>query len=83
MVLCVDEKTSLQPRTRKAATWAAQPGKPVRVERRASPAAGSGSAADAGGSQLPGQGTGYPAPSPQTRTCAINASGSSGANSLR
>ena len=33
MVLCVDEKTSLQPRTRKAATWAAQPGKPVRVER--------------------------------------------------
>ena len=33
MVLCMDEKTSLQPRTRKAATWAAQPGKPVRVER--------------------------------------------------
>ena len=32
MVLCVDEKTSLQPRTRKAATLAAQPGKPVRVE---------------------------------------------------
>jgi hypothetical protein len=32
MVLCVDEKTSLQPRTRKAPTWAAQPGQPVRVE---------------------------------------------------
>jgi transposase len=32
MVLCVDEKTSLQPRTRKAPTWAAQPGRPVRVE---------------------------------------------------
>ena len=32
MVLCVDEKTSLQPRTRKAPTWAAQPGMPVRVE---------------------------------------------------
>jgi hypothetical protein len=32
MVLCVDEKTSLQPRTRKAPTVAAQPGQPVRVE---------------------------------------------------
>jgi transposase len=32
MVLCVDEKTSLQPRTRKAPTLAAQPGMPVRVE---------------------------------------------------
>jgi hypothetical protein len=33
MVLCVDEKTSLQPRTRKPATLAAQPDLPVRVER--------------------------------------------------
>jgi transposase len=32
MVRCVDEKTSLQPRTRKAPTLAAQPGRPVRVE---------------------------------------------------
>jgi transposase len=32
MVLCVDEKTSLQPRTRKAPTRPAQPGLPVRVE---------------------------------------------------
>jgi transposase len=32
MVLCVDEKTSLQPRTRKSATLPAQPGMPVRVE---------------------------------------------------
>src|SRR5262245_10282989 len=32
MVLCVDEKTSLQPRTRKAPTRAARPGQPVRVE---------------------------------------------------
>lgn len=32
MVLCGDEKTSLQPRTRKAPTLAAQPGRPVRVE---------------------------------------------------
>jgi transposase len=32
MVLCVDEKTSLQPRTRKTATKPAQPGMPVRVE---------------------------------------------------
>jgi len=32
MVLCVDEKTSLQPRTRTAPTLAAQPGRPVRVE---------------------------------------------------
>ena len=32
VVLCVDEKTSLQPRTRKAPTLAAQPGLPVRVE---------------------------------------------------
>src|SRR5215510_135178 len=32
MVLCVDEKTSVQPRTRKAPTLAAQPEKPVRVE---------------------------------------------------
>ena len=32
MVLCEDEKTSLQPRTRKAATLPAQPGRPVRVE---------------------------------------------------
>lgn len=31
-VLCVDEKTSLQPRTRTASTLAAQPGHPVRVE---------------------------------------------------
>ena len=33
--------------------------------------------------RFPGKGTGYPAPSPQTRTCAINASGSSVASSLR
>ena len=32
MVLCADEKTSLQPRTRKSATLPAQPGLPVRVE---------------------------------------------------
>jgi hypothetical protein len=32
MVLCVDEQTSLQPRTRKAPILAAQPGRPVRVE---------------------------------------------------
>lgn len=32
MVLCVEEKTSVQPRTRKAPTLAAQPGRPVRVE---------------------------------------------------
>ena len=32
MVLCVDEKTSLQPRTRQAPTLAAQPGQPGRVE---------------------------------------------------
>jgi transposase len=32
MVLCVDEKTSLQPRTRKSPTLAAQPGHPIRVE---------------------------------------------------
>ncbi len=32
MVLCVDEKTSLQPRPRKSPTLAAQPGRPVRVE---------------------------------------------------
>jgi hypothetical protein len=31
-VLCVDEKTSLQPRTRKAATRPAQPGQAVQVE---------------------------------------------------
>ena len=31
MVLCVDETTSLQPRTRKAPTRAAQPGQPMRV----------------------------------------------------
>jgi transposase len=31
-VLCVDEKTSLQPRTRKSPTLAAQPGLPIRVE---------------------------------------------------
>jgi hypothetical protein len=31
MVLCVDEKTSLQPRTRKAPPVAAHPGRPVRV----------------------------------------------------
>jgi hypothetical protein len=31
-VLCVDETTRLQPRTRKAPTLAAQPGQPVRVE---------------------------------------------------
>src|SRR5438132_4466148 len=32
MVLCVDEKTSLQPRTRRSPTLAAGPGLPVRVE---------------------------------------------------
>jgi transposase len=32
MVLCVDEKTSLQPRTRKSPTLPAQPAMPVRVE---------------------------------------------------
>lgn len=32
MVLCVDEKTSLQPRTRKSPTLPAQPGRSVRVE---------------------------------------------------
>jgi len=32
MVLCVDEKTSIQPRPRKASTLAAQPGQPIRVE---------------------------------------------------
>lgn len=32
VVLCVDEKTSLQPRTRKSPTLPAQPGLPVRVE---------------------------------------------------
>jgi hypothetical protein len=32
MVLCVDEKTSLQPRPRKAATLPTQAGRPVRVE---------------------------------------------------
>ena len=32
VVLCVDEKTSLQPRTRKSPTLAAQPGLAVRVE---------------------------------------------------
>jgi hypothetical protein len=32
MVLCVDEKTSLQPRPRKAPPLAAQPGQPVRVD---------------------------------------------------
>src|ERR1700734_1667917 len=32
MVLCVDEKTSLQPRTRKSPTLPAQPEMPVRVE---------------------------------------------------
>jgi transposase len=32
MVLCVDEKTSLQPRTRKAKTLPPEPGKPMRVE---------------------------------------------------
>jgi len=32
MVLCVDEKTSLQPRTRLSPTLAAKPGLPVRVE---------------------------------------------------
>jgi hypothetical protein len=31
MVLCVDEQTRRPPRTRKAPTWAAQPGRPVRV----------------------------------------------------
>lgn len=33
MVLCVDEKTNLQPRPRKAPTLAAQPERPVRVEQ--------------------------------------------------
>src|SRR6516164_8653694 len=32
MVLCVDEKTNLQPRTRKSPTLPAKPGMPVRVE---------------------------------------------------
>jgi transposase len=32
VVLCVDEKTSLQPRPRKSPTLAAQPARPVRVE---------------------------------------------------
>ncbi len=32
MVVCIDEKTSLQPRPRKAKTLPAQPGYPVRVE---------------------------------------------------
>ena len=32
LVLCVDEKTSLQPRPRKSPTLAAQPDRPVRVE---------------------------------------------------
>ncbi len=32
MVLCVDEKTGLQPRPRKSPSLAAQPGRPVRVE---------------------------------------------------
>jgi transposase len=32
MVLCVDEQTSLQPRTRRSPTLPAQPGRPVRVE---------------------------------------------------
>jgi transposase len=32
MVLCVDEKTSLQPRKRKSPTRPAQPGRPVQVE---------------------------------------------------
>ena len=32
VVLCVDEKTNLQPRPRKAPTKAAAPGQPVRVE---------------------------------------------------
>jgi transposase len=32
MVLCVDEKTNLQPRTRKAQTLPPEPGKPMRVE---------------------------------------------------
>jgi transposase len=32
IVLCVDEKTSLQPRTRKAKTLPPEPGKPMRVE---------------------------------------------------
>jgi hypothetical protein len=40
-------------------------------------------APEAIGGHLPGKGTGYPAPSPQTRTCAMNASGSSVATSLR
>ncbi len=33
MVLCVDEKTSLQPRPRQAKTLPAQPGVPMRVEQ--------------------------------------------------
>ena len=32
MVLCVDEKTNLQPRTRKAKTLPPEPGIPVRLE---------------------------------------------------
>ena len=54
-------------------------------QRWASGAADSGSEAraDAGSRRFPGKGTGYPAPSPQTRTCAMNTSGSSVASSLR
>jgi hypothetical protein len=32
MVLCVDEKTNLQPRPRKSPILAAQPGRPIHVE---------------------------------------------------
>src|SRR5262249_5735227 len=55
------------------------------VQRCASGAANSRSdvGAEAIGGRFPGKGTGYPAPSPQTRTCAINASGSSVASSVR
>ena len=55
------------------------------AERQVSAAPGSGSdgGAYAVRRRLPGKGTGSPAPSPQTRTCAMNASGSSGASSLR
>ncbi len=38
VVLCVDEKTSLQPRTRKSPTLAAQPGLPVHSARQPHPA---------------------------------------------
>jgi hypothetical protein len=70
-------------RCRRLALLHIMPVCPGTPQRQASPAAGSRSNAEAVGSQVPGKGTGYPAPSPQTRTCAMNASGSSVASSLR